>query len=99
MLSLIIYIIAVLCMIVAIVLLTFIPNKAVRVFTLILVMLLFIGGMSFVIYKVSGQQSFFDTFDDLTSPANRNRLISDDINVILTNNDMSDNLDNTFDGN
>jgi len=34
-------------------------------------MLLFIGGMSFVIYKVSGQQSFFDTFDALTSPGNK----------------------------
>lgn len=67
MLGLIIYIIAALCFITAVVLFAFIPNKAVRIVSLILFMLLFIGGMSFVLYIVSGQQNFLNVFDDLNT--------------------------------
>ena len=67
MLGLIIYIIAALCFIAAVVLLSFIPNKAVRIVSLILFLLLFIGGMTFMLYRVSGQQKFENTFEDRKS--------------------------------
>ena len=66
MLALILYIIGALCLIAAVVLLTFIPHRAVRITVLILFCLLFIGGMTFLLFKVSGQASLGNMFDALS---------------------------------
>ena len=66
MLGLIIYMIAALCCIVAAVLLSLIPKTAVKVVVLTLFLLLFIGGMTFVLFKVSGQPDIRSTFDALS---------------------------------
>ncbi len=56
MLPLIIYLTAAVCFIMAVVLLSFIRNTAVKVTALILFLLLFIGAMTFLLYKTAGQQ-------------------------------------------
>ena len=66
MLTLIIYIITAICFIGAIVLFSFIPSKAVKVMVLILFCLLFIGAMTFLLFKVSGYEDLGSMFEALT---------------------------------
>ena len=66
MLGLIIYIIAALCFIAAVVLLSLIGDRAVKIIVLIIFLLIFVGGMTFLLYKISGQQDFSKIFDTLS---------------------------------
>ena len=66
MLGLIIYIIAALCFIGAVVLLTFIPHKAARIVSLTMFCLLFIGGMTFLLFKASGQNDLGSVFEAMS---------------------------------
>ena len=66
MLALILYIVAALSFIAAVVLLSFIPNKAVKVIVLILFCLLFVVGTMYLMLKTSGQSDLESMFDALS---------------------------------
>ena len=66
MLALILYIVAALFFIAAVVLLSFIPNQAVKVIVLILFCLLFVVGTMYLMLKTSGQSDLESMFDALS---------------------------------
>jgi len=78
MLALILYIVGALAFIAAVVLLSFIPNKAVKVTVLILFCLLFTIGMMFLMFRASGQPSLGSMFDAL-SPSGQAQQVSTNI--------------------
>lgn len=69
----------------AVVLLSLIKDKAGRIISIIMVLLIVVGGLVFVLYKVSGQQDFIKTFDALSSPMSSSQTLNINSNNSLTN--------------
>lgn len=69
MIALILYFCICLVFIAAVVLLSLIKDKAARIISIIMMMIIFVGSTTFALYKTSGQQDFLKTFDSLTNLA------------------------------
>ncbi len=65
--ALIIYIVASLAFILSVIFLSLVPNKSARSIILFVYLLLFISAMSYLLYKVSGQQNLLDLFNAFSS--------------------------------
>ena len=76
--SLMIYFAVVIVFIVVIVLLSMIKDKVGRIVSVLMVMILLMSATTFVLFKISGQQSFFKTFDAFTGNTNQNDSNLDD---------------------
>lgn len=68
--ALIIFFCSFLGFIIATVLFSLIKGRTGRIISIIILLIILMGSMTFLLFKVSGQQKFINTFDGITNPNN-----------------------------